>query len=101
MAEALVDPFTVAGVGLVHHLDDVRVLLLIAVSNFGRSVAGAIIHQYDLHQLAAGEQCFNAAVHVAFGIIAGYCKCNVFHIVLPTQFLRVLSMNILYHLLYR
>ena len=88
IAQSLVHAFAVTRVGLMHHLDDVRILFVIAVCDLGSAVTGTIVHQYDLHPVSTGEQCFNAAVHIAFGVIAGYRKCNVLHIVLPTHFLR-------------
>ena len=69
-------------VGLVYHPDHAGILCGIAVGDLAGAVAGAVVDDDDLHPVAAGEEGLDAAVHIAFGIVAWYRKGQVFHGVL-------------------
>ena len=79
VAQPLVDPFAVAAVGLMDGADDVGVALGIFICDGARFVHGAVIHQDDLHLIAAGQQSVRTVAHIGCGIIAGHRKSNQFH----------------------
>ena len=79
VAQPLVDPFAVAAVGLVDGADDVGVALGVLVRDGCGVVHRAVVHQDDLHLVAAGQQGVCAVAHIGRGIIAGHRKSNQFH----------------------
>ena len=60
----------VAAVFLVDGPDDARILAFIRIRDLRRVVPGAVVHDQDLHLVAARQQGFHRMVQVVLGIVA-------------------------------
>ena len=84
MPKPLIHALAMTAVGLMDGANDVRVLPGISVTD-GRGVVlgGAVVHQYDLNVLAAGQQRVHAFFHIGGAVIAGHRKSNQFQVIAP------------------
>ena len=91
--QAGIDRFTVAAVLLVDGPADIRILRLILPRNLqGVVLLGTVIHDDNLHLLAARKQRLDAVSHIFRGIVTRNRNCQNLHI-LYCPFLECLSFD--------
>ena len=80
IAHALIDSLTVAAVFLMDDPHDGGIFFGVGIGNLAGFIGGAVIHQNDFRFFPGREKRFNAVAHIGGGVVAGYGKCNQFHI---------------------
>ena len=63
----------VAAVLLMHRTHDAGIQSLVFIRNGSGIVLGAVVHNQDLHLVAAGEQGIHTMAHVVLRVEAGHC----------------------------
>ena len=71
MGEAAHHRIPMAAILLVNGTNNTGIPLLKIIGNFCRPILGAVIHNENLHILAAGKQGFHGMMQIVLGIVAG------------------------------